>query len=160
MLDRLAESNLLSGIEHVPQNDTSACLANVNWHRLRLGSRPSDLGLVGSGIRLVRSGELPHQSISAIIVEVHTCNIGVIEGTGTASPLVAITATRTVEVTARASGMRTASATAGECRSLEVGLALSLEALEQVGSGLWGELVVAQADADGTASEVETVHLL
>jgi hypothetical protein len=66
---------ILSGIEHVSQQDTSAGLVDGDGERLGLGLRSGHLGsVIGSGIGsgFICSGELPHQCISAVVVEIHT----------------------------------------------------------------------------------------
>ena len=74
---------LLCRIEHVSQQHTSAGLVDIDWERLHLGFRLDDLALlVGSvrlGCRLICSRKFPHQCVSAIVIKVHTGNVGVIK---------------------------------------------------------------------------------
>jgi hypothetical protein len=55
--------------------------------------------------------------------------------------------------------MDTAAAVTREGRSLELRLGLAIEGSEEVCGRLGGELVVPKADADGTTSQLEPIHL-
>lgn len=152
--------DLLSWVEHVLENNTPASSVNTNWKRLCLSLWLSDSVAASWNDRLVSSSKLAHQSISTVVVKVDTADIGVVECRGAASSLVVATAGGTVEGTTRG-GLWTTAAGSRECRTLKLLLVtLALEALKQTGGGLWGELIVAKANANWPASKIKTVHLL
>ena len=99
--------DVLSWIEHVLENNTSASGINIDWKWFRL-LRLSNWPAVSSWDRIIRSGQLSHQGISRVIVKVHTTNIGVIKRRGTSSSLVVATAACAIEGTTTGGRLRTA----------------------------------------------------
>jgi hypothetical protein len=84
--------------------------------------------------RFICSCKFPHQCISAIVIEVHTGNVCIIQGTRTARTLVIVAATSAIEGTTNAASLGASPTMAGESRSLEVVLvALAMESLQKVG---------------------------
>lgn len=112
-----AGGDLLGGVKHVLKHNATAGLVDADWERASgLNNGFDDLLLVGTiGIsRFVSTCKLPHESISAVIVEVHAGNISVVESASAASTLVVITTASAVEGTTRASGMGTTATGTGE----------------------------------------------
>lgn len=118
------------------------------------------MGLRLGGLRLLlrlgilSPGEFAHQRVSAVVREVHTTNVGVVES-GRAAALLRIATSSTVEVSGAAS-LRATSASAGEGRAGELGRLRAEEVLRR----LVGELIVSKSHADSAVSQLEPVHLL
>lgn len=107
------EVYLLGRVKHITEHDASARHVDINgqWFRLGLGSK--DLLLfICRRFGFICTCKFPHQCVPTIVVEVHTRNICVVEGTGTASLLV-FPAAGTVKIV-RASSLNASSAVAGE----------------------------------------------
>lgn len=126
--------DLLLGIEHVTKQNASTGLINAYWKGLVFGPRfrygALRVGPVGLWGRIICSRKLPHQCISAVVIEVHTSNICVIKSTCPPTTLVIIAASGTVEGTTCATGLGATAAMAGKGRSLIVALVfLPLEPL-------------------------------
>lgn len=154
--------HVLGRIKHVAQHDAAAGLRDRNGRLLGLRHRLGDDALrVGFSFvrRLIGPRELAHKGISAVVVEVDARHVGVVEGARAAGPLLVVASACPVKVPARSTSVRPAAAGPRKGRSLEVGLVLAAEAREQVGRGLGGELIVAQADPDRAPGQVEAVHL-
>lgn len=148
--------DVLSRVKHVVKNNAST--GHVHVDRQRLGLR---LGLENLSVRnnasrwLVSSCQLPHEGIATIVVKVDTGNVGVVESTGTGALLVVACASA---IKVGSSGAT--SAGARESRSLELlMMILSLEPLQEIGSGLWGKLIVSKSNTNRATSEVEPIHL-
>ena len=65
---------------------------------LGLQDLASLIAAIGGWCRFICSGKFPHQCISTIVVEVHTTNIRVIQGTSTTGTFIIVSATSTVEI--------------------------------------------------------------
>ena len=93
--------DVLLRIEHVPEQDTSASLVYTDrqWLVLCLGLDDGALlvSTVRFGCRVICTRELPHQRISAIIVEIYSSNICIVKGTSTSSTFFILTASSTIE---------------------------------------------------------------
>ena len=146
------------------QNDTSAGRVNIDRKWLRLSLWLWSLCVacaVSSRNNLVGSSQLSHQGVSAVVVKVDSANISIIEGTCSTCSLVVATAAGAIECAAARVGVWTAATSTGECRSLELLLlTLTLESLEQAGSGLGGKLIVAKTNTNWATGKIKTVHLL
>src|SRR5690606_7850499 len=132
---------VLIRIKHVVQHNAPARLVNVDreWLHLCLGLQY--LSLLGDGRRLVGSGKLSHQCITAVVVKVDPRYVGIVESTG-ATCLVVVPGAGPVEVgrlLAAAAGTR-------ECGAWER-LILARKSLQKIGSTLGGELIVSKANA-------------
>lgn len=102
---------LLGRIEHVSEQDASTRLADINRKRFRffLGGNSNTFRVCLSR-GFVGPGKFAHQCISTVIVEVHTRDVCIIQGTCTTGALVVVTATCTVECASRSAGMRATTA--------------------------------------------------
>ncbi len=125
-------SHLLRRIKHIPQQNAATRLADIDWQRLAL-LLWNDTAFLGHGGGIICPSKFAHQCISAVVVEVHASDIGIIQSTGPASTLVVITAACTIESAAGATSVRSSPAGTGKGRALVAGLVLTLKALKQIG---------------------------
>lgn len=148
--------DVLSRVKHVVENNASAGHVHVDRQRLGLRLGLENLSLRNDASRgLVSSCQLPHEGITTIVVEVDTSNVGVVEGTGTGALFVVACASAI-----KVGGGGATSAGARESRSLELlMMILALEPLQEIGSGLWGKLIVSKSHANRATSQVKPVHL-
>lgn len=75
--------DLLSRIKHIAKQDTSTCHVDIDWQWLGFGFGSENLLFIIDRRlgRFICSGKLPHQCVSTVIVEIHTGNIRIIQGT-------------------------------------------------------------------------------
>ena len=146
--------HLLCRIEHVSQKDTATCLTDADREGLRFSLWLGHLLFLVDIVRgIVCSSEFTHQRIPAVVVEIDTGYIGVIQSTCPTSPLVIVATSSTIEIASGATGLRTSTTVAGESRSLKrllVGT-LTLEPLQKICSRLGSELIVAKTDSNRSA---------
>lgn len=148
--------NLLVWVKHVVKDNTAARhgVGDRHWlGSLRLGFENLSLSICGRGV--ISSCKLSHESIPAIVVKVDTRHVGIIESASTTSLLV-VTSAGTIEI----GGWCTTASRAREGGSLKLWVVLTLESLQEVGSGFGGKLIVAKSDPDGATCEVKPIHLL
>ena len=102
---RRGSEDALLRIKHVPKQYTSAGLVDTDrqWLVLCLGLDNGALlvSTIGFGSRVICTRKLPHQRISAIIVEVHSSDVCIIKSTSTSSTFFTVPASSTIESTAR-----------------------------------------------------------
>jgi hypothetical protein len=151
--------HLLRRIKHISQQNAAARLADIDWERLTL-LLWDDSAFLGHGSGIIGPSKLSHQCISAVVVEVHASDIGIIQSTGPASTLVVITTACTIESASGAASVRTPPTGTGKGRALVAWLVLTLKALKKIGCRFRREFIVAETDSDGTSCEVKTVHFL
>lgn len=110
--------NLLSRIKHVPQNDAATGSVNIDRWRLNLcswlGHFASVIAPIGRRSGLIGSGQLSHQGVPAVVIEVDASYIGVIKGAGASSTLIVIAAASPVKCAAASACLRAATACARE----------------------------------------------
>lgn len=98
---RTGSEYVLLRVEHVPEQNTSASLIDADRQWLVLCFGLDDRALLVStirfGCRVICTRKLPHQRISAIIVEIDSSNVCIIEGTSTSSAFLIVTASSTIE---------------------------------------------------------------
>lgn len=97
------------GVEHVTKQNASTRLIDAYWKgfvfspRFRYGALR--VGPVGLRCRIICSRKLPHQCISAVVIEIHTGNVCVIQSTCSPTTLVVIAASGAVEGTTCTTGL-------------------------------------------------------
>jgi hypothetical protein len=149
--------DVLGRIKHVLQHDTSASHRDI--HRKGLRSVHNSLGYslrgvlssavsVGGG-GVILSSQLAHKQISAIIVEVYSSHIGVIQGARASSGGFIVCTTNTIST----------AVTGFKRRSLE-SLIVARETLQHLRSRFGCELVIAETNPNGTSGKVKTIHFL
>ncbi len=93
--------DVLLRIEHVSEQNTSASLVDADrqWLVLclRLGDGTLLVSTIRFGCRVICTRKLPHQRISAIIVEIHSSDVCIVKGTSTSSTFFIVTASSTIE---------------------------------------------------------------
>ncbi len=189
------EPNLLCRVKHVLENHASAGHVDRRWQGLHLGDGLYDSALIVGAIdlrfghRFVSSCKLSHQRIPAVVVEVDTSYVSVIQGARASSSLVIVTSASAVEGAPSAAGVRSTSTVPRKSGALEVTLLIDvavkavkglemlkgmdtvvaevgrvgvvpMEALQQVGSRFGRELIVSKANTNRSTGKVESVHLL
>jgi hypothetical protein len=101
-------------IKHVAKHNTATSHVHIDRQRLGLGLGAKHLLLfVGRGLGFICSCKLPHQCVPTVVVEVHTGNVCIIEGTGTGT-LVVLTATAGAVEVARTTSLDTTASMAGK----------------------------------------------
>ena len=97
------------GVEHVTEQNASTRLIDAYWKGLVLSPRFRYGALricsVGLWCRIICSRKLPHQCISAVVIEIHTSNICIIQSTCSSTALVVIAASGAVEGTTCTTGL-------------------------------------------------------
>ena len=152
------DGHLLRRIKHIAKHHAATCHIDIDGQWLGLSLRSKNLLLIidsrlGS---IICSCKLPHQCVPTEIVEVHTRNICIIQGTSPGSFLGFTATSSTVEVVG-ASGFDSTTALAGKEGTLEIWLArtMAMRAMR-----LGGELIVAKANADCSTCKIKSIHLL
>ena len=100
---RKKSEDVLLRIEHVPEQNASTSLIDTDrqWLVLCLGldARALLVSTIRFGCRVICTRKLPHQRISAIVVEVHSSNVCIVKGTSTSTTLFIVAASSTIEGT-------------------------------------------------------------
>jgi hypothetical protein len=126
--------HILGRIEHIAEQNASACLVNTNRQRFSLRLWFDNLSLLINAVRLrsrlVCPSEFPHQRISTVIVKVDTGNIRVVKGACAPSAFLVVATPGTIKSPTGTPGLGSATAMSREGRPLVVALVfLSLESL-------------------------------
>lgn len=143
---KLSELHLLFRVEHVSQDNASACRVGTDGQCIRFVTRLYHLRMVSAGRGFICTREFSHQRVSTVVVEVHPCHVRIIQCTPSAISVVA--AACPIE------GGHGASAA-----SPREGGALEVRAVMPAVSA-WARSLVTQANSDRAAGKLEVVHLL